>query len=142
MSKAIIIYDTRSGNTKLLAEKIMKRLEDLEVSVEIYRDKEFKSIDSIKDFEIIGLGTPTHAGQMARTFKKFLKKVNQLNLQGKKLIVFGTGADPNSPPKICNDIKEMVSPTGLQVIAEIGCVKKPTDDINKEIENSIQKDMF
>ncbi len=50
MSNAIIIYDTRSGNTKLLAEKIMKRLEDLEVSVEIYRDKEFKSIDSIKDF--------------------------------------------------------------------------------------------
>ncbi|GAH14384.1 unnamed protein product [marine sediment metagenome] len=35
MSKAIIIYDARSGNTKLLAEKIMKRLEDLEVSVEI-----------------------------------------------------------------------------------------------------------
>ncbi len=142
MSKAIIIYDTRSGNTKLLAEKIMKRLEDLGTSVEIYRDKEFKSIDSIKSFDIIGLGSPTHGGQMAMTFKKFLKKVNQLNLQGKKLIIFGTGADPNSPPKICNDIKETVSPTGLQTIAEIGCVKKPNDEIDKEIENSIQKDMF
>jgi flavodoxin len=102
--KAIIIYYTQTGNTKSIAEKIKKRLESLNVVAEIYQDTSFKEIDSIKDFDIICLGSPTHYRQIAKIFKEFLKKINNFNLRGKKLIVFATGVGPKNPPKICNDI--------------------------------------
>lgn len=142
MLKAIIIYHTRSGNTKSLAEKIKKRLESLNITVEVYQDKNFKENDSVKDFDIIGLGSPTHYYQIAKEFKEFLQKITIFNLKGKKLIVFATGVAKSSPPKICNDITKIMRPTGVQTIAKIGCVKKPTDEIDSQIEKVICKDVF
>ncbi len=142
MLKAILIYHTRSGNTKSLAEKIKKRLESLNIVVEIYQDINFEEFDSIKDFDIIGLGTPTHYFQIAKDFKAFLKMTNDLNLKGKKLIVFATGVSPKSHPKICSDIIKIMKPTGIQTIAKIGCVKEPTDDLDSKIEQIISKDLF
>jgi len=139
MQKAIIIYHTRSGNTKSLAEKIKKRLEYLNIEIKIYQDISFKEVDSIQEFDIIGLGTPTHYYQIAKIFKEFLQKIKNFNLKGKKLIVFATGTAKSSPPKICNDIVKLMKPTGIQTIAKIGCVKTPTDDIDSEIEHRLPK---
>lgn len=139
MQKAIIIYHTRSGNTKSLAEKIKKRLEYLNIEIKIYQDISFEEIDSIKEFDIIGLGTPTHYYQIAKIFKEFLQKIKNFNLKGKKLIVFATGTAKSSPPKICNDIVKLMKPTRIQTIAKIGCVKTPTDDIDVEIERCLPK---
>ena len=142
MVKAIILYHTRTGNTKSLAEKIKKRLECLNVVVEVYQDNNFKAIDSLYDFEIICLGSPTHYFQIAKDFKEFLIKINDFNLKGKKLIVFATGVSPKSHPKICNDIIKIMKPTGIETIAKIGCVKEPTDDLDSKIEQVISKDLF
>ncbi|MFX1418775.1 MAG: flavodoxin family protein [Promethearchaeota archaeon] len=142
MAKAIIIYHTRSGNTKSLAEKIKDRLEHLNVEIKIYQDINFKEIDSIKEFDIIGLGSPTHYYQIAKIFKELLQKINSFNLKGKKLIVFATGTAKSSPPKICSDIVKLMKPTGIQTIAKIGCVKKPTDDIDSEIEKRLSEEIF
>ncbi|MFX0039237.1 MAG: flavodoxin family protein [Promethearchaeota archaeon] len=140
--KAVIIYHTRSGNTRFLAEKIKKRLESLNIAVQIYQDKNFKENDSIKDFNIIGLGSPTHYFQIAKDFKEFLQKITIFNLEGKKLIVFATGTAKSSPPKICNDIAKIMKPTGIQIIAKIGCIKNPTDGTDSEIEKIISKEIF
>ena len=142
MLKAIIVYHTRTGNTKSLAEKIKKRLESLNFVVEIYQDVNFNTIDLIKDFDVICLGSPTHYRQIAKIFKEFLNKLNNFNFEGKKLIVFATGVGPKNPPKICNDIVKTMIPTRIQTIAKIGCVKKPTDDMDSEIERLISKEML
>ncbi|MFW9969630.1 MAG: flavodoxin family protein [Candidatus Odinarchaeota archaeon] len=142
MSKAVIIYHTRSGNTKLLAEKIKRRLEILDFTVEIYQDINFKKIDSVKSFDIIGLGSPTHYFQIAKEFKEFLKKISIINLKDKKLITFATGTSKSSPPKICNDITKLMKPSGIRMVAKIGCLKKPTDDMDFEIEQVISKKIF
>ncbi|UCC20161.1 MAG: flavodoxin domain-containing protein [Promethearchaeota archaeon] len=142
MLKAIIIYHTCSGNTKLLAEKIKERLESLNIEIKIFQDTNFQEIDSIKKFDIIGLGSPTHYYHIAKIFKEFLQKINNFNLRDKKLIAFATGSAKSSPPKICNDIVKVMKQTGIQTIAKIGCVKKPTKDINSEIEGCISKEIF
>ncbi|NVM38206.1 MAG: flavodoxin family protein [Candidatus Lokiarchaeota archaeon] len=142
MLKAIIIYHTRTGNTKSLAEKIKKRLEYLNIVVEVYQDNNFKALDSLNDFDIISLGSPTHYWQIASDFKEFLKKINGFNLKGKKLIVFATGVSPKSHPKICSDIIKIMKPSGIDTIAKIGCVKEPTDDLDTKIEQVISKDLF
>ncbi|MFX1349745.1 MAG: flavodoxin family protein [Promethearchaeota archaeon] len=142
MLKAIIIYHTLSGNTKSLAEKIKKQLESLNIEVEIYQDINFQENSSLKDYDIIGLGTPTHYFQIAKEFKAFLLKIKDFNLRGKRLIVFGTGTAKSSPPKICNDIIKIMKPSGIQTIAKIGCVKTPTDETDSKIEKIISKDIF
>lgn len=142
MSKAVIIYHTRSGNTKLLAEKIVKRLKSLNMTVEMYQDIDFKNIDSIKDFNIIGLGSPTHYYNIAKEFREFLLKITNFNLIGKKLIAFATGSTKNGPSKICNDITKILSPTGVDAMIKIGCIKKPTDEIDSKIEKAIPMDIF
>ncbi|MFW9827473.1 MAG: flavodoxin family protein [Candidatus Thorarchaeota archaeon] len=140
--KAIIIYHSRTGNTKLLAEKIKQRLEFLNISVKIFQDKNFKDKKSITEFDIIGLGSPTHYYQVAKEFKEFLQMITNFDLKGKKLIIFATGVAKSSPPKICNDITKIMKPTGVEIIAKIGCVKKPTEEIDLEIEKAIDKDIF
>lgn len=142
MLKAILIYHTRSGNTKSLAEKIKNRLESLNILVAIYQDINFREKESLKEYDIIGLGTPTHYFQIAKEFKTFLQDIIDLNFEGKKLIVFGTGTSKTGPPKICNDIIKIMKSTGIQTIAKIGCVKTPTDEIDSEIEKIILKDIF
>ena len=135
--KAVIIYHTVSGNTKLLAEKIKKRLESLNIAVKICQDKNFEDKDSIKDFDIIGLGSPTHYYHIAKEFREFLQKITNFNLKGKKLIVFATGTAKSSPPKICNDISKIMKSTGVKTIAKIGSVKKPTNETDSEIEKTL-----
>jgi flavodoxin len=140
--KAIIIYYTQTGNTKSLAEKIKKRLESLSIAADIYQDTNFKDIDSIKDFDIICLGSPTHYFQIAKNFKELLQKISDINLGGKKLIVFGTGSSKSGPPKICKDIANIMKPTGIQTIAKIGCIKKPTEEIDSKLEQILSQDIF
>lgn len=140
--KAVIIFHTRSGNTKILAEKIKNRLETLHIIVQIYQDKNFEQNNSFNDFEIICLGSPTHYFQIAKEYKEFLQKITNFNLKGKKLIVFATGTSKTGPPKICNDIAKIMKPTGIQVIAKIGCVKTPTDELDLEIKKVLSKGIF
>ena len=137
--KAVIIYHTRSGNTKLLAEKIRERLESLNITVEITQDINFTKIDSIKDFDIIGLGSPTHYYNIAKEFREFLLKIANFNLKGKKLIAFATGSTKNGPPKICKDITKILDPTEIHAITKIGCIKNPTDEIDSRIEKAISE---
>ncbi len=35
-----------------------------------------------------------------------------------------------------------MKPTGVQIIAKIGCVKKPTEETDLDIEKAINKDIF
>lgn len=137
--KAVIVYHTRSGNTKLLAEKIKDRLESLNITVEVYQDINFKNFDSIKAFDIIGCGSPTHYYNIAKEFREILLKIADFNLRGKKLIVFATGSTKNGPSKICKDITKILSPTEIQVITKIGCVKKPTNEIDLRIKKAISE---
>ncbi len=142
MLKAIIIYHTQTGNTKLLAEKIKKRLDSLSIATDIYQDMNFKDIDNIKNFDIIGLGSPTYYFQIAKNFKELLQKITDFNLGEKKLIAFGTGSSKSGPTKICKIIANIMKPTGIQTIARIGCIKKPNDEIDSKIEQVLSGDIF
>ena len=64
MPKALIIYDTLSGNTRHIAEALKKRLEDLGMTVDIFRDKKFKAFNTVGEYDVIALGAPNHGGSL------------------------------------------------------------------------------
>jgi flavodoxin I len=88
MAKAIIIYETRKGSTKLLAEAIREGMEQSGVKVLLKRIYEV-DIAELTDCEGVILGSPTYNKDMIEAMKTFLFKLEQANLKGKVGASFG-----------------------------------------------------
>lgn len=88
MPKAIIIYETRSGNTRLIAETIHDSLKKsgIEVIVKTINDVD---VAELAGYECVILGAPTYHKDMIPTMKTFLFKLEKANLKGKVGAAFG-----------------------------------------------------
>lgn len=69
MAKAIVIYYTRSGNTKEMADIITKAMNEADLPTECKSISEVKPADVV-DFDAIVIGSPTYYGQMASQIKQ------------------------------------------------------------------------
>ncbi|MGQ9507290.1 MAG: flavodoxin family protein [Candidatus Bathycorpusculaceae bacterium] len=90
MVKVIIVYESRYGNTKRVAETIMesmKKVGGLEVSI-----KELKEVDieKVAEYDAILIGSPNHIDGPTRGIKGFIDKLGKLPLKGKMFAVFDT----------------------------------------------------
>jgi len=88
--KALIVYHTKHGNTKKVAELIgegLKTIEENEVTIE-----NVKEIDLNKDeiYDLILVGSPNHVGSHTKSVKKFIKGLPNASLKGKSFAVFDT----------------------------------------------------
>ena len=90
MLKVIVFYDTKYGNTKFVAEKVVegiRSIEDIEVNQGYVKEV---SVEHALDYDLIVFGAPNHMGRPSRTMKKFIDGLAELNLSDKKVAVFGT----------------------------------------------------
>jgi len=69
MAKALIVYYSRSGNTRKMAETIAEGVKKEEVAAEV-RDVKDVTPDDLKAFDAIVVGSPTYYGSMAAEIKK------------------------------------------------------------------------
>lgn len=79
MTKCLIVYDTRYGNTKLVAEKIAEGVADsgnFELSVKNVREVEDQEIGHL---DLLVIGTPTHFGTSTRMVSKFIERLKVLH---------------------------------------------------------------
>jgi flavorubredoxin len=92
LAKVFIAYDSKYGNTKLAAEKIMEGMMEVEgIETAIGYIKEI-NVNKLDDFDAIVLGAPNHMGRPSQAMKKFVNKLAELDLKSKKVVVFGTYA--------------------------------------------------
>jgi flavorubredoxin len=89
--KAFVFYDSKYGNTKLAAEKVVEGL------LNEGADVDFGYVNAVNvqcavDYDVIFLGAPNHMGSPSQTMKKFINKLSLLGLKGKRMAVFGTYA--------------------------------------------------
>jgi flavodoxin len=111
-SKILIVYLSRTNNTKAVAEMIHQNVGGTLVSLELEKpypenyqsivkqvaeenEREFlpplkTKIDSIQKYEVVYVGFPTWGMQLPPPMKSFL---HQYNLSGKTVIPFNTNAD-------------------------------------------------
>jgi len=90
MVKVIIIYESKYGNTKLVAESIaegIREASDLQITLH-----ELKEVDLKQplDVDVLLIGSPNHIGRQTRGIKKFIDKLGKLDLTGKQVAVFDT----------------------------------------------------
>ena len=86
----IVVYDTKYGNTKLVAEKIVEGIGEVE-SIET-ATSDVKDTDPKKaaDYDAIIVGSPTHFGRPVRGINKFIDKLGKLDIKTKWVAVFDT----------------------------------------------------
>ena len=88
--KILIIYDTKYGNTKKVAELIGEGLKTVEES--IITIENVKEVDLNKDltYNLILIGSPNHIGSYTKNVKKFIKNLPNASLKSKSFAVFDT----------------------------------------------------
>ena len=90
MVKVFVVYDTKYGNTKLVAEKIVEGMREIERIETAISDVEEVDLDRIVDYHAILIGSPNHYGGPTSGVKEFIDKLGKLNLEGKLFAVFDT----------------------------------------------------
>ena len=90
MVKVFVVYDSKHGNTKLVAEKIVegiKESEGIETAIGYA-----KNVDPSKlaDYDAVLIGAPNHMGKPSRTISKFVNRLAKLDLKMKQTAVFDT----------------------------------------------------
>jgi flavodoxin len=90
--KVFVVYDTKYGNTKLVAENILEGIKEVEgIETAIGYAKEIDPA-KVANYDAIVVGAPSHMGRPSRTIKKFVDELANLDLKGKDVAVFGTYA--------------------------------------------------
>lgn len=110
MVKVFVVYDTKYGNTKLVAEKIvegMREVEGIETAIADVKEVNFEEVASS---DAVVIGSPNHVGKPARGIDAFIDKLGKLDLKTKWVAVFDTHmvADERAHAKMEERIGEKV----------------------------------
>ncbi|MFQ6087451.1 MAG: flavodoxin family protein [Candidatus Methanofastidiosia archaeon] len=89
MKKAIVIYDTRFGNTEKIARALARGMEKQGVKVACVKVDE-ADVDKLVEYDLLAIGGPTHRRNVSESMKAFLGKLKSVNLRGKKAFAFDT----------------------------------------------------
>ena len=90
MAKVIVVYESKHGNTKLVAETIIEGINEIEGIETVLSELKEVNLNNIADYDAILVGSPNHFGGPTRSIKKFIDKLGKLNLKGKMFAVFDT----------------------------------------------------
>jgi len=85
--KVLIVYETKYGNTKNVAETIAEVIKEAGNEVTVVK-VDAVEMDSIKDYGAIVIGSPTYASSQARSIKKFISSLSVE--EDTKVVVFDT----------------------------------------------------
>ena len=90
MAKAIVIYESKYGNTKLVAEMIGEQINQVSGMEAVLTEVSKVDIKQIDGFDTILVGSPNHIDRATRSIRKFIDKLGKLSLEGKQGAVFDT----------------------------------------------------
>jgi len=90
LAKVIVVYESKHGNTKLVAETIIEGINEIEGIEAVLSELKEVDLNNIADYDAILVGSPNHFGGPTRSIKKFIDKLGKLNLKGKMFAVFDT----------------------------------------------------
>ena len=102
MKRALIIYATRTQNTKGIAELIAEglRMSGVEVDLLSASDKAVEDLN-YDEYDAVILGSATYHGEMMQSMKTLLFRLEQVNLEGKVGGSFGSfGWSGEAPDRI------------------------------------------
>jgi flavorubredoxin len=108
MSKALIVYATRSGQTQKIAELIAEGLRMGGMEVTLKSASDIKEPAQLEGYDAYLFGSATYHGEMMPSMKQLLFLAEKANLAGKCGGSFGSfGWSGEAPPRIYETMKHV-----------------------------------
>lgn len=86
----LVVYDTKFGNTKKVAETIAEGMQEIaQIKTEVINVNEVE-ISRVHDFDAIIIGSPTWGGNSPKPIRNFINELADLQLKEKYYAVFDT----------------------------------------------------
>jgi flavodoxin len=129
--KALVLYDSKYGNTKMVAEEVAKGASaKMETDV---RHIEDAGTGEVEGYDIIAIGTPNHMGRPTGKTKKFVKNLKGQKLEKKTFGFFDTclkGEEGKATRKLASKLRDIAP--GVMIAPElsilVGGMKGPIVD--------------
>jgi flavorubredoxin len=144
MAKVLIVYATRSGNTKRIAELIAEGIRFTGGEAKTVNVTDIKKEGDIEGYDAYVFGSATYHGEMMQSMKTMLFLVEKVNLEGKIGGSFGSyGWSGEAPVRIFDTMKnifkmDMVKePLNLKS-AMLGGGTKMAQDYGRDIGNKLK----
>jgi flavorubredoxin len=108
MSKAIIVYATRTGETKDIADLIAEGIRMKGADATVVKSTEIKKEDDLTGYDAYVFGSPTYHGEMMQGMKTLLFLAEKANMEGKPAGAFGAfGWSGEAPDRIYDTMKNI-----------------------------------
>lgn len=139
MPKALVVYTTRTGETKDIADLIAEGIRISGAEATVVNSTQIKKEDQLAGYDGYVLGSATYHGEMMQGMKTLLFLAEKANLEGKIGGSFGSfGWSGEAPDRIYDTMKNifrmgMVSGPLRLKSASLGGGTKMAQDYGKEI---------
>ncbi|MBU1171149.1 MAG: flavodoxin domain-containing protein [Proteobacteria bacterium] len=126
MTKALIVYSTRTGDTKKIGEYIAEGLRFSMVDVTMKDAKDIKKETDLQGYDAYLFGSSTYHGEMMNSMKTMLFIAEKAGLQGKKGGSFGAyGWSGEAAERIFDTMKNIY---GMEMVSSPLMLKAGTVD--------------
>jgi flavorubredoxin len=110
MVKALIVYATRNGETKAMAERIAEGIRFEGYDAKLVDVTDITNEEDLSGYDAYLFGSATYHGDMIRGMKNVLSMAENLNLEGKTGGAFGAfGWSGEAPDLIYSTMKETLN---------------------------------
>ncbi len=112
--KTMVMYYSRNGNTKVIADAITKELG-------ILQSEQIPPSYPLENVSLLFLGTGEYAGKPDPKMIEFIRTLN--NNRVKNVVVYGTSGSGTINGKAVTTVKNLLKEKGINVIDETFCCK-------------------
>ena len=144
MSKALIVYVSRTGQTKVIGEFVAEGLRISGIEVDMREAGKVKKETDLDGYDAYVFGSPTYHGEMMNSMKTFLFLAEKSVLENKAGASFGAfGWSGEVPGRIYDTMKnifrmDMVSRPLMLKSANLGGGIKMAQEYGREIAQKIE----
>ncbi|MHA2021640.1 MAG: flavodoxin family protein [Candidatus Thorarchaeota archaeon] len=89
MKRAIVLYHSLYGNTKVVATSLAKGIKEIGIETDCLSIDEI-DIEQIPSYDFVAIGSPTHMIRPSKDMKEFLQRLKSLDLRGRTGFAFDT----------------------------------------------------
>jgi flavorubredoxin len=115
MSRVVIIYDTKFGNTEKVAMALAEGMKKQRVNVDCLKIDEVDT-SKLGDYDLLAIGGPTHTFGLSKPMKDFLQKLENVNVSGKKAFAFDTKFKSRLAGSAGKRIEKKLKKLGMSIV--------------------------
>jgi flavodoxin len=126
MAKAIVVYESKYGNTKRVAEAIVEGMREVPGVEAVLNEVKEVELDKLIEFDAILVGSPNHMGSATKGIRKFIDELGKLSPGVKLGAVFDT--------YIGRDFEKAVKKMEKQIGEKVSGLKLATPGLSIKVE--------